>query len=210
VFGPVASDTTVWRALDEIGATQLRRIAVARAKVRARMWQLFGGPPAARAGRAIGAGVLVLDVDATIVLAHSDKDGAAATYKHTYGFHPILVTCDNTGEMLAVELRPGNAGANTAADHLQILTDAIVQIPVPYRRHLLVRGDSAAATHKVLDWLTRLNTRRRRVEYSIGWSIGEPERAAIIAPPSPRCRLRRGRRRWPPTVVSVRVPRSRS
>lgn len=74
VFGPVASDTTVWRALDEIGATQLRRIAVARAKVRARMWQLFGGPPEARtAGRGIGDGVVVLDVDSTIVIAHSDK-----------------------------------------------------------------------------------------------------------------------------------------
>jgi hypothetical protein len=81
VFGAVASDTTVWRALDEIGAGQLRRIARARAKVRARMWQLFGGPRAARAaGRDIGAGLVVLDVDSTIVLAHSDKDGAAPTY----------------------------------------------------------------------------------------------------------------------------------
>jgi hypothetical protein len=81
VFGAVASDTTVWRALDEIGAGQLRRIARARAKVRARMWRLFGGPPAARAaGRDIGAGLVVLDVDSTIVLAHSDKDGAAPTY----------------------------------------------------------------------------------------------------------------------------------
>ena len=185
VFGPVASDTTVWRALDEIGATQLRRLAMARAKVRARMWRLFGGPPAARAaGRDIGAGVVVLDVDSTIVLAHSDKDGAAATYKHTYGFHPILVTCDNTGEMLAVKLRPGNAGANTAADHLDILADAIRQIPAQHRRHLLIRGDSAAATHAVLGWLTSLNTRRRRVEYSIGWSIGEPERAAISMLPA--------------------------
>ncbi|MGX7671056.1 IS1380 family transposase [Plantactinospora sp. DSM 117369] len=185
VFGSVASDTTVWRALDEIGTAQLRRIAVARARVRARMWQLFGGAPAARAaGRDIGAGVVVLDVDSTIVLAHSDKDGAAATYKHTYGFHPILVTCDNTGEMLAVKLRPGNAGANTATDHVEVLADAIAQIPVPHRRHLLVRGDSAAATHKVLDWLTNLNTTRRRVEYSIGWSIGEPERAAITALPA--------------------------
>ncbi|MEN3615938.1 IS1380 family transposase [Plantactinospora sp. ZYX-F-223] len=185
VFGSVASDTTVWRALDEIGAAQLRRIAVARARVRARMWQLFGGAPAARAaGRDIGAGVVVLDVDSTIVLAHSDKDGAAATYKHTYGFHPILVTCDNTGEMLAVKLRPGNAGANTATDHVEVLADAIAQIPVSHRRHLLVRGDSAAATHKVLDWLTNLNTTRRRVEYSIGWSIGEPERAAITALPA--------------------------
>ena len=55
VFGPVASDTTVWRTLDEIGPGQLRRIAAARARVRARLWRLFGGPPAARAaGRRIG------------------------------------------------------------------------------------------------------------------------------------------------------------
>lgn len=185
VFGPVASDTTVWRALDEIGVAQLKRIAAARAKVRARMWAVFGGPPPARAaGRDIGAGVVVLDVDATIVLAHSDKDGAAPTYKHTYGFHPILVTCDNTNELLAVKLRAGNAGANTAADHLAVLADAIAQIPAAHRRHLLIRGDSAAATHKVLDWLTALNTTRRRVEYSIGWSIGEAERAAISALPA--------------------------
>ncbi|MEU4645053.1 IS1380 family transposase [Micromonospora sp. NPDC023814] len=185
VFGSVASDTTVWRALDEIGVVQLRRIAKARARVRARMWQLFGGPPAARAaGRDIGAGIVVLDVDSTIVIAHSDKEGAAATYKHTYGFHPILVTCDNTGELLALKLRPGNAGANTAADHLEVLAEAIGQVPAPHRRHLLIRGDSAAATHAVLDWLTARNTARRQVEYSLGWSIGETERAAITALPA--------------------------
>ena len=185
VFGPIASDTTVWRTLDEIGATQLRRIAVARAKVRARLWRLFGGPPQARAaGRPIGDGVVVLDVDSTIVIAHSDKEHAAATYKHTYGFHPILVTCDNTNELLAIRLRPGNAGANTAADHLTVLADAIAQIPVEHRRHLLIRGDSAAGTHAVLDWLTARNTRRRTVEYSLGWSISAAERAAITALPT--------------------------
>ena len=185
VFGPVASDTTVWRALDEIGATQLRRIAVARAKVRARLWQLFGGPPAATAaGRQIGAGVVVLDIDSTIVIAHSDKDGAGPTYKHTFGFHPMLVTCDNTGELLAIKLRPGNAGANTAADHLDLLADAVAQLPAGHRRHLLIRGDSAAATHAVLNWLAGKNTARRRMEYSIGWSIGEPERVAITTLPA--------------------------
>jgi hypothetical protein len=185
VFGQVASDTTVWRALDEIDEVRLRRIAHARAKVRVRLWKLFGGPPQARAaGRDIGAGVVVLDVDSTIVIAHSDKDGAAPTYKHTYGFHPILVTCDNTNELLAIRLRPGNAGANTATDHLDVLGDAIAQIPAGHRRHLLIRGDSAAATHAVIDWLTAQNTTRRRVEYSIGWSIGEPERTAIGALPA--------------------------
>jgi hypothetical protein len=104
--------------------------------------------------------------------------------KHTYGFHPILVTCDNTNELLTVKLRPGNAGANTAADHLDVLTDAIAQVPAPHRRHLLIRGDSAAATHAVLDWLTSQNTTRRRVEYSLGWSIGQAERAAITTLPA--------------------------
>jgi hypothetical protein len=185
VFGSVASDTTVWRMLDELDGVRLRRIAAARARVRARLWQLCGGPPpATAAGRQIGAGVVVLDIDSTIVLAHSDKDGAAPTYKHTYGFHPMLVTCDNTGEMLTIRLRAGNAGANTAADHLELLAEAVTQVPAPHRRHLLIRGDSAAGTHAVLDWLGGQNTARRRVEYSIGWSIGEHERAAIGALPA--------------------------
>jgi len=184
LFGQVASDTTVWRALDELGAMQLRRIAQARAKVRARVWQLMDGPPPARAAaRDIGTGVVVLDVDSTLLIAHSDKEGAAPTYKHSYGFHPILVTCDNTGELLAIRLRPGNAGANTAADHLEVLAEAIAQVPGGHRGRLLIRGDSAAATHAVLAWLTGQNTTRRRVEYSVGWAIGEPERAAITALP---------------------------
>src|SRR6266508_4838188 len=168
-------------AIDEIDPARLRRIDKARAKVRAGVWTRMGQVPAARAaGREIGAGVVVLDVDSTIVIAHSDKAGAAPTYKHTFGFHPILVTCDNTNELLAIKLRPGNAGANTAADHLDVLAEAVAQVPAAHRRHLLVRGDSAAATHAVLDWLTEQGRKRgRAVEYSIGWSIGEPERAAI-------------------------------
>lgn len=186
VFGLVASPATCWRALDEISDVQVRRISRARAKVRARVWGLFGQVPAAcAAGRSLGEGLVVLDVDSTIVAAHSDKDGAAATYKHTYGFHPILVTCDNTGELLAIKLRPGNAGANTAADHLDVLGEAFAQVPAAHRRNLLVRGDSAAATHTVLDWLTAQgNKRGRNVEYSLGWSIGEAERVAISALPT--------------------------
>ena len=204
LFGPVASDTTVWRALDEIGPVQLRRIAQARAKVRARMWQLFGGPPVARAaGRDIGAGVVVLDVDSTLLVAHSDKEGAAPTYKHTFGFHPILVTCDNTGEVLAIRLRPGNAGANTAADHLDVLTDAIAQIPAGHRGRLLIRGDSAAATHAVVDWLTAQNTPPFG-----GWSTRSAgPLASRNAPRSPPCRARPGRRRWPLTAGCVTAPR---
>ena len=186
VFGPVASPATCWRALAEVDEVRARRIARARATVRARVWSLFDRLPAARAaGRGVGAGVVVLDVDATLLVAHSEKDGADKTYKRTFGFHPLLVTCDNTGETLAVQLRPGNAGANTAADHLHVLGEAFAQVPASYRRHLLVRADSAGATHTVLDWLTTQNTKRgRTVEYSIGWSIGEPERRAITTVPA--------------------------
>ncbi len=81
-------------------------------------------------------------------------------------------------------LRPGNAGANTAAEHLDVLAEAFAQIPAVRRRHLLVRGDSAAATHAVIDWLTGQDRKRGRVVgYSTGWSIGEAERAAITALP---------------------------
>ena len=66
-----------------------------------------------------------------------------------------------------------------------MLGEAFAQVPASYRRHLLVRADSAGATHTVLDWLTTQNTKRgRTVEYSIGWSIGEPERRAITTVPA--------------------------
>ncbi|MCW3820189.1 transposase [Micromonospora sp. DR5-3] len=79
------------------------------------------------------------------------------------------MTCDNTAELLAITLRPGNAGANTAADHLDVLAQAVAQVPAKHRRHPLIRGDSAAATHAVLDWLHEQDSKRgRRVEYSLG------------------------------------------
>jgi Transposase DDE domain group 1 len=93
------------------------------------------------------------------------------------------VWCDNTGECLALKLRPGNAGANHAGDHLEVLAEAFAQVPAAHRRHILVRSDSAGASHKVVHWLDQRNTSRRRVEYSIGWRIDEDERAAISALP---------------------------
>ena len=130
-------------------------------------------PPASKAaGTDLGAGVVVLDVDATIVVAHSEKEQAAATFKKTFGFHPLGVSCDNTQELLSVMLRPGNAGANTAADHIDVLGAAIAQIPRRYRRRLLIRSDGAGASHDLLDWLTDQNrVRGRNVEYSIGFPI---------------------------------------
>lgn len=142
VLGPVASPPTVWRAFDEVSGVRLKKIAAARARVRRQVWtQLRGGPPSSQvAGSDLGATV-VLDVDATIVIAHSEKEQTSPTFKRTFGFHPLGVWCDNTGEFLTAKLRTGRAGSNTATDHIEVLTDAIAQIPGTHRRDLLIRSD---------------------------------------------------------------------
>jgi hypothetical protein len=128
VLGPVASAPTVWRSLDELTSAAMERVEKARARVRRRVWARLAagaGVPASRVAGADLGETIVLDVDATLVTVHSEKESAAATFKGGFGYHPIGVWCDNTQEMLAAILRPGNAGSNTAADHIAVLTAAI-------------------------------------------------------------------------------------
>lgn len=105
LFGPVASDTTVWRLLEQLDTGRLGEIARARAAARETAWaqraEATGAafPPAVTAGREVNE--LRLDLDASVVIAHSDKEQAAATFKGTWGFHPMLATLNNTGELLA-------------------------------------------------------------------------------------------------------------
>lgn len=153
VFGPVASDPTVSRTIDDVadaGTEALTAIRAARASARSWVWQ--------RAGAPAQDGWIVLDPDATVLISHSEKQDAAKTWKKTFGFHPLLVFCDHgdggTGEPVAGLLRPGNAGSNTAADHLTVLDDALAQIPACLRQpdengkvKVLVRTDAAGATH---------------------------------------------------------------
>jgi len=189
LFGPVASDSTCWRLLDQLDAGQLAVIGAARAAAREVVWaqraETTGAafPPARAAGQELPG--LVLDVDATIVICHSEKESAAATFKHTFGYHPILVFCDNTGEFLAGLLRPGNAGANTAADHINVLDQALAQIPDADRHGtpLLVRADGAGCSKAFLAHVRGLRERGLASEFSVGWAITERERAAIAAIP---------------------------
>jgi hypothetical protein len=188
VLGPVASAPTVWRALDELTPAAMKRIQVARARVRRHVWAQLanseGGLPTSRvAGTDLG-DVVVLDVDATIVVAHSEKELAAPTFKKTFGFHPLAVWCDNTQELLAGMLRTGKAGSNTAADHITVLTDAISQIPAGHRKKMLVRCDGAGASHDLLDWLTEQGkVGGRSLEYSVGFPVTEKVRDAIALVP---------------------------
>ncbi len=183
VFGLVASDPTVSRLITTLAddaPTALDAIAAARASARSVAWTAAGN-------RAPGHGIdadhpLIVDLDATLVTAHSDEESAAPTYKRGFGFHPMCAFVDHgpggTGEPLAILLRPGNAGANTAADHVTVVKDALAQLPIcaGYRvgRKVLVRADAGGATHDFLNYLTK-----RRMSYSIGFGLTETIATAI-------------------------------
>jgi hypothetical protein len=176
-WGPAASPATVWRTLDQLGPAALRRVAHARARARRQVWSLLpDGLPASKAAGADLGDTVVIDVDATLVTAHSEKEQAAANFKGEFGFHPLGAWCDNTGEMLSVRLRPGNANANAnhAGDHIAVLEEAIGQVPPARRRRLLVRADSAGASHQLLDWLQDQTRRRARAGQQVEYSIGFP------------------------------------
>ncbi len=183
VFGPVASDATVSRTVDALAADAPRALAAisaARAQARARVWAL-AGKHAPDAGASAHTPV-VMDVDATLVDAHSEKENARPTFKKGFGFHPLWAFVDHgpagTGEPLAVLLRPGNAGSNTAADHIAVIREALRQLPSHRRgrrpgRRVLVRTDAAGCTHEVLDWLGS-----QRLSYSVGFPL--PDHAAQL------------------------------
>ena len=185
LFGPVASDPTAWRVLDAIDGAVLDRIRAARARARELAWA-----QAAETDRLLSStvggftiGGLVLDIDATIVVCHSDKEAATRTWKKTFGYHPLGCFLDATGEALAAILRPGNAGSNTAADHITVLDLALAQIP-DHLRHgedILIRTDSAGASHAFLHHIRSLREQGVRTFFSIGAAITEPIRAAILA-----------------------------
>jgi hypothetical protein len=183
VFGPVASDPTLSRLIDALAARGKRALTAlqqARAHVREHVWAL-AGDAAPDAG-----GQVVVDLDGVLVIAHSDKQDAAATWKKTYGHHPLMGFVDHgsggTGEPVAGLLRPGNAGSNTAADHIEATRLALAQLPKAYRRgrKTLIRTDSGGGTHEFLDWLS---TRGRWLSYSVGMTITDAVHAAVLRIP---------------------------
>jgi hypothetical protein len=154
--GPVASDPVVSRLVSALASDApraLRAIRKARAAARERAWALAGD----RAPGGDGS-LIPVDIDATIVIAHSEKESAAPTWKKTYGFHPLAAFADHgagaSGEALAVKLRAGNAGSNTAAEHIEVARLALAQLPRRQRRRVLIRTDSGGGTHEFLTWVT--------------------------------------------------------
>jgi hypothetical protein len=190
VFGPVASDSTCRRVLDGIGERELAAVAAGRAAAREIAWAQRAEArgcafPPARAGGCDLPG-LVIDMDASLVVAHSEKEHAAPTFKGSFGYHPLLAFCDNTGEFLAAKLRAGNAGANTAADHIEVLDAALAQIPDAHRHGtpVLVRADGAGCSKSFLAHVRALRETLVQAQLSVGWAVTERERAAIAKIPT--------------------------
>jgi hypothetical protein len=171
LFGPVASDPTVSRLIDRLAAdpetTQAAVAAIrsARAAAREQVWQ--------RRCPVSLTGQVVVDLDATLVAAHSDKEQAAPTFKRGFGFHPILAFVDHaeasTGEPLVGLLRPGNANANHAGDQIAVLDAALAQLPAQTRSRVLVRGDAGSGVKEFLAHVVGLG-----LEFSVGMNIRGP------------------------------------
>ncbi|CCK32806.1 transposase [Streptomyces davaonensis JCM 4913] len=193
VFGPVASDPTVSRLIGTLAASgekALTAIRAARSEVRKKVWELAGGR-APDAGRQV-----TVDLDGVLVVAHSDKQDAAPTWKKTYGHHPLMGFVDHgpggTGEPVAAHLRPGNAGSNSAADHITVARLALAQLPKKYRRgrRTLIRCDCAGGTHEFVAWLAQ---RGRWLSYSVGMVITEAIHEHVLKIPASA---------WTPAVES--------
>jgi len=186
LFGPAASVPTCWRALSEIaagGAKTAGRITAAVNGARRKAWAEIaarhGALPGVRVADKVLEGVTCLRLDASVVTCHSDKQGAEPNFKG-FGYHPLLAFCDNTGEPVAGMLRNGSAGSNTAADHLAVLKDAVAALPPTFRRRLMVTCDGAGASHDLIAHLDKLAARPgHHLTYSVGWELGEREKAAI-------------------------------
>ena len=177
LFGTVASDPTISRLIESLGDDAVSAIAAiggARAAARAKVWDHRSPVPIT--------GPVVVDLDATLVGAHSEKEGATPNFKRGFGFHPMLAFVDHgaggTGEPLAAMLRPGKANANDAADQIAVLQAALAQLPEQIRSRVLVRGDTGSGVQGLLWYVHNLG-----LQYSVGVYGRQPVLDALAALP---------------------------
>ncbi|ABW11841.1 transposase IS4 family protein [Parafrankia sp. EAN1pec] len=201
LFGLVASDPTVSRTIDRLAGDAekvLTALDRARAAARGQVWAAAGEHAPDHTVSVHDP--LIVDLDATLVTAHSEKQDAAPTFKRGFGFHPLWAFIDHgqagTGEPATVLLRPGNAGSNTAADHITVATGALAQLPARLRRSrkVLIRADSAGGTHAFLAW-----AHQRRLAYSVGFTL--PDNATQLIARLPK-------KAWTPAYDADRQPRT--
>jgi len=191
LFGAVASDPTISRLIEGLGddsATVITAIRAARAGARAKVWAHHRPIPSTDQ--------VVVDLDATLVGSHSEKEGATANFKRGFGFHPMLAFVDHgaggTGEPLVGMLRPGRANANDAADQIAVLDAALAQLPEQTRSRVLVRGDTGSGVQPFLWHVTN-----RGLQYSVGVYARQPVLDALAALPAQAWRSARDGHGYP-------------
>src|SRR5829696_6023981 len=173
LFGPVASDTTAFRLIDRIASepAMLEAVRAARARARARAWELGAAPRR-----------IVIDVDATLIGAHTEKQGARVNFKGGFGFHPLLAYLDESREALAGMLRPGNAAAHGAADQIAVLEQALEQLPrevvADLETEIVLRADSAGSALELCQ-----AARDAKIAYLVGFDLTKQVRRAILSLP---------------------------
>lgn len=188
LFGQVASHSTASRVLGALGAKGREALGDARRSARERAWAMGARPEQ-----------ITLDFDAQLLECHTEKEGAGPHRKGGFGFHPLHCFVDETGEHLAALLRPGNAGSNTAADHVAVLDDALAQLPDEPdggerpEFSILARSDAAGSTHGFADAL-----RERKIRFSLGYAVSETVGQAALSLP---------KRRWKPALDADGGPR---
>ena len=180
LFGPVASDATISRFMNRIKEQPEafeHGFATMTRSLRSKVWAAAG--PRNPGRLATPANPLIIDIDASLVHVHSEKESSAGTYKGGYGFSPMIAMADygkknGTGEVLAVQLRPGNRGANSAKSHIEVLNQALAQLPDDfydehgnlYGEKILVRTDSAGSSREFLHHLDSLG-----IQFSTSYSL---------------------------------------
>ena len=173
LFGPVASDSTAFRLVDRIANDPglLDAVRAARARARERAWGLGVRPQR-----------IVIDIDATLIGAHTEKEGAAVNFKGTFGFHPLLAYLDESREALAGMLRPGNAAAHSAQAQIEVLEQALEQLPLDVvadlQTEIVMRIDSAGAASDLCQ-----AAQDAKIGFLVGFDVFKAVQTAILSLP---------------------------
>ena len=173
LFGSVASDSTAFRLIDRIANDPglLDAVRAARARARERAWELGVRPQR-----------IVIDIDATLIGAHTEKEGAAVNFKGTFGFHPLLAYLDESREALAGMLRPGNAAAHSAQAQIEVLEQALEQLPLDVvadlQTKIVMRIDSAGASSDLCQ-----AAQDAKIGFLVGFDVFKAVQTAILSLP---------------------------
>ncbi|AFR47033.1 transposase, IS4 family protein [Gordonia sp. KTR9] len=198
LFGTVASDPTASRLINTLAEDSTAAVAAirqARAHCRERVWARRR-PLEGRPGSFDG-GQVIIDLDATTVTAHSDKEHAEINYKRQYGHAPMCALLDHgqygTGEPLICDLRRGGASPQGADLHITTLSAALDQLPAGERGQVLVRTDAAGCSKEFLAHITDAG-----LQYSIGYIVSDTIKTALARLPE---------QAWQPAIDTHGEPR---